>query len=326
MDKYKICLQVCAIIFICFLIYLLYRFIISVLRKKRLNSFAIDLEKEKYLDDSLLMKIIFGLSNILSSMVIFNGIGRMYDKYVNEDSRLRKGMDYLSIKTWLGIIFIFVYLFVCFLYKDSVNVVLVITCFILGFIIPDFYCLLIKSKRKKYINKHILRAVIIMNSSFKANRTVEQAVSDVIQRVGSNIDYEFKKVLNDIKLGLSLSESFKRMYNRTNSDIVLRMCNALDLADKGRINVVDIFNDIEKELLEEEKFNNELEAVKSMNSLALGIFIILPLVFIVYVILLNNDYINLLNNKTGGIIIVILGIIYLLYVFILKRIARGKCV
>lgn len=324
MDKYKIGLQICAIIFICFLIYLLYKFIVSVLRKRRLNSFAIDLDKEKYLDDSLIMKIVFVLSNILSSMVVFNGIGRIYDKYVDEDSRLRKGMDYLSIKVWLGVILILIYLFVCFLYRDSINIVLIITCFILGFIIPDFYCLFNKSKKRKYVNKHMLRAIIIMNNSFKANRTVEQAINDVIEKAGSNIDYEFKKILNDVKLGLSLSEAFKRMYYRTNSKIVLKMCNALNLALKGRVNVVDIFNDMEKELLEEEKFNNDLDSIKSLNSLALGVFIILPLVFIVYVILLNKDYINLLSNKNGAIIIVILGIIYLLYIFILKRMARGK--
>lgn len=324
MDKYKIGLQICAIIFICFLIYLLYKFVVSVLRKRRLNNFAIDLDKEKYLDDSLIMKIVFILSNILSSMVIFNSIGRIYDKYVDDNSRLRKGMDYLSIKVWLGVILILIYLFVCFLYKDSINIVIIITCFTLGFIIPDFYCLINKGKKSKYVNKHMLRAIIIMNNSFKANRTIEQAIIDVTERAGSNIDFEFKKVLNDVKLGLSLSEAFKRMYYRTNSKIVLKMGNALNLADKGRVNIVDIFNDMEKELLEEEKFNNDLEAVKGMNSLALGVFIILPLVFIVYVILLNKDYINLLSNKNGAIIIVILGILYLLYIFILKRMARGK--
>ena len=321
MNKYTLALQVLAWFFIGYLVYLIIRYIKSLSRLNRLSYYSLNLENKK--DKGLINNIIFKTSKVLESLVIFNELAKTYDKYIYSDSKLRKGIDYISIKILLGILFIFINLLINSLYKIEFNTLLVIISFILGFIIPDFYCLFNKNKRVHILNKNLLSAIIIMNNSYKANESTEQAIKSVIDRTEGTVSVEFMKVLNDIKLGIDISEAFYRMYERTHLEVIKYMSNVLGLVNKSGIDIIDAFSNIEKKLLEIEKFNNELIILRDTNRLSVLLFSILPLVFLIMVIAYNPEYINLFTNTNGIFIILIMFISYMLYLFIIKRIIRG---
>lgn len=321
MDKYTVALQILAWLFIGYIVYLVIRYIKSLSRLNRLSYYSLNLENKK--DKGLINNIIFKTSKVLESLVIFNGLARTYDKYIYSDSRLRKGIDYVSIKILLGLLFIFVNVLINALYRIEFSSLLILISFILGFIIPDFYCLFNKSKRVNILNKNLLSAIIIMNNSYKANESTEQAIKSVIDRTEGAVSVEFMKVLNDIKLGIDISESFNRMYERTHLSVIKYMSSVLGLVNKSGIDIIDAFSNIEKKLLEIEKFNNELIVLRDTNRLSVLLFSILPLVFLVTVIAYNTEYIKLLMNVNGIFIILIMFISYMLYLFIIKRIIRG---
>ena len=321
MSKYAFALQVLAWLFIGFVIYLGIRYIISLVKLNRLSYYSLNIDNKK--DNGLVLNIVFKLSKILSSLVIFNGLARTYDKYVYEDSNLKRGMDYVSIKILMAFILVFINILINSLYRLEFSALLVLLSFVLGFIIPDFYCLFTKSKRVKILNKSLLSAIIIMNNSYKANESTEQAVKSVINRTEGAVSIEFMKVLNDIKLGIDISEAFKRMYERTNLPVVKYMSNVLSLVNKSGIDIIEAFANIEKKLLELEKFNNELIVLRDTNRLSVLLFAILPIVFLVTVIAYNTSYIDLIMGTNGVFIILIIFISYMLYLFIIKRIIRG---
>lgn len=322
MDKYSTVLQILAIILICFILYLLYRFLISIKRQNRLKNFSLNLNKQHY-GEKKAMNIIYKFSDILSSMVIFNSLAQTYERYTYQEKDLKRGMDYISIKIILGFALIFTYLFVAFLHKNTLSSLAISICFILGFIIPDFYCIYLESKNKQLVNKDMLASIIIMNNSYKANRSTEESISEVIRRTEGPVKIEFSKVLNDIRLGLSISDAFKRMYERTNINIVLRISQVLSLTGKSSTNLIDIFEDIETKLLEEEKLENEIKLIDNTNKLSLLVFSILPLIFIVYLISFNDIYLNLVLSRRGIIVILAIAILYILYIIILWKIVKG---
>lgn len=323
MNKYSTLLQLCAILFLFFLLYISYKIVVTFIKKNRLTYYALDLEKDKYTNDNFLFKIIHKFSSFLKSMVIFNGVARTYDRYITEEARFKEGMDFVSLKLLMGFSFIFLYLFISFLYRDNVSSILILSCFIIGFLIMDFYCIYLESKNNRLLNKDILEAVIIMNNSYKANRSTEQAILDVISRTDGAVKREFKKVLNDIKLGLNVDEAFRRMYLRTHIKVVNDMAVILSLVVKTGANKVAIFEEIEKKMLEEERFINEVSTVKKTNRLAMIVFTLMPLIFISYTIVFNDKYMNLLLEGTGVIVILVLSIIYLLYILIMFKVVKG---
>lgn len=321
MTKYEVALQILAWLFIAYLIYLGIRYVISLAKLNRLSYYSLNLENKK--DEGLVLNIVRKMSRILESFVIFNGIARTYDKYIYQDSKLRKGIDYITIKILLGLFLVFINIFINALYRLVFSTLLILISFILGFIIPDFYCLFNKNKRIKLLNKNLLSAIIIMNNSYKANESTEQAIKSVIERTEGTVSVEFMKVLNDIKLGIDISEAFSRMYERTNLKVVKYMSSVLGLVNKSGIDIIDAFSNIEKKLLEEEKFNNEILYLKDTNRLAVLLFAILPVVFLVTVIAFNTNYLSLFVGINGVFIILIIFISYMLYLFIIKRIIRG---
>lgn len=322
MDKYKIVLQIFAILFILYLGYLLIKLIGALCKRNRLVEFSLDI-KDNNDEKSWLFKLIYSFADFLKSLVIFNGVAKTYDKYIYEDSRLKKGMDYVAIKILLGIGIILLYLFMTILYQDIFNSLVLLVCFVVGFIIPDFYCLFIRRKRTGILNKNILNAIIIMNNSYKANGSTEQAILDVIERTDGKVSFEFKKVLNDINMGIDISNAFLRMYKRVKSEAILYISRVLELVNKSGINIVDAFNVIEAKLIEEEKFNNEINSLKGVNKFALIIFMLLPLVFVISLILYNKLYVEVFIGYIGSFVLSILLIMYLFYLIIIHRIYRG---
>lgn len=322
MNKYELVLQIFAIVFLLFILYLLFRFIIASIRAKRLTDFSLRGSKESS-EKSIIFRIIYSFSDFLKSLVIFNQYGKTYDKYIYEESRLRKGIDYISIKILLGISFVFSYLFISFLYRDSISSLLILLVFIIGFLLPDFYCLFIRRKKVKILNKNMLSAIIIMNNSFKANSSTEKAINDVISRTDGLLSIEFKKVLNDLKIGMNVSEAFLRMYRRVRISSILYISRVLSLVNKCGISIVEAFDLIESKLINEEKFNNQINVLNSTNKISLLIFSILPVIFILCIIFYNKEYIMLFTTYLGTFVLAIILILYVFYLMLLRMIFRG---
>lgn len=322
MDKYKLVLQIFAILFICYLGYLLIKLINALRKKNRLTDFSLNINNEND-EKSIIFQFIYKFSYFLKSLVIFNSYAKTYDKYIYDDSRLKKGMDYISLKVILGICLIILYLFMTILYNDVFYSWMLLVCFVIGFIIPDFYCLIIRKKRNKILNRNILGAVIIMNNSFKANESTEQAIMSVIDRVDGKVAFEFKRVLNDINMGISINEAFLRMYKRVGSSSLLYISRVLELVNKSGISVVDAFYVIEKQLIEDEKINNEILLINKTNRFSLLVFMLLPLIFISSLILYSKAYIEVFTGYIGSVILSIILIMYLFYLIIIHHIYRG---
>ncbi len=324
MDKYMVVLQICAILFICFLLYFLYKFILSLMKKNRLSYFSLDLGKEKYSEVNIVMKWFYKFSDFLKSLVIFNCVARTYDKYVRDDGKLRNGIDFISFKIIVGLLLTFVYVLVASLYRDNISTLLLIITFILGFVLIDFYCIFYTRKRVKLMSNSVITSIIVMNNSFKVNRSIEQAIEDTINRSDDEIKKEFSKVLSDIRLGLGIDVAFRRMYKRTNLNIILYISNVFSLVNKCNISLVEVFNSLEDKLLSDNKFNKELRYLDRNNNLARIIFAIIPLVFIVTVIVYNPKYFDLMISSSGYIIILVLSIVYIFYLLVINKLVRGS--
>ena len=206
MSKYALALQILAWLFIAYIISLVFKYLISLKKMNRLSYFSLNIENKK--QKGFIANIVRVLSKVLGSLVIFNGLARTYDKYIYEDGKLKKGMDYVSIKILLGGLLVFINVLINALYRLEFSPLLIFISFVLGFIIPDFYCLFTRRKRVRILNKNLLSAIIIMNNSYKANGSSEQAIKAVIDRTDGLLSIEFMKILIDVKIGIELNEAF----------------------------------------------------------------------------------------------------------------------
>lgn len=314
-------LQFIAIIFIAYILYLIYKYIKAIIKLNRIKSYSLNISNKD--NQSSIIKLLFKLTNILEKLKIFNKSGHTYDQYIDNNSKLNKGLDYISIKLLTGILLIIIYLFTSFLYKSNISVLIIIVNFILGYILPDFYCLYLSSINKEITNRDLINTFLIINSSYASGLSTEQVLLETSNRTTGNIKKEINHVLNDLKMGMSLHQAFKKMYDRTNNETIHEISNLLSSTSKNSISPYEIFKLYEKKLIETEKFNNKNKKIKLTNKLALLLFLFFPLIFIIYVMFIRIDISMLFLHPAGLFVFLIIIIAYIYYSLLIYKIAKG---
>lgn len=317
MDKYDSLLQLCAIIFIVFICYLLFKYIVYLTKKNRLVDFSLKVKTNR---NNPLLKAIKSISSTLKAIPFIKG--KKYNKYARLVPRFDDGYDVLSSKILCSLFILFLYIFVSLLYKENIHLVVVLVCLILGYVLLDFFYIFNGRNVYRLVSKDMLGAVIIMNNDFKANRSVEQAINDVIERKKGPIGNEFKKVLDDTELGLSYGEAFLRMYKRTNIDCVLDLSHAFSLYNMIGSDLIEIFDSIEEKIIEEEKFDIQVRSSKAFNKFFVVLFDLLPIVIVVMLFVLNDKYTKLILEAKGIVLIGLIVLLYIIYIITISKIVR----
>ncbi len=319
--KYIIALQILSIVTIIVLLYIIFRIIIANKKKRRIDPFSLHLNHR---DDSLekeAITFINRVSKFLTKLVIFNNIAKTYDKYIYEDSkRFKTGMDYISLKIVLGIIFIIAYLLNSYLYRIEPKTILIISTFIMGFLIPDFYCILKQNRNRKRVNDNILSAIIILNNSLKNNKKIETSIEDIINTLDGPIKKEFQTVLFDIRIGLNYQEAFQRMYKRTKIKEINTISRIFKIENNTN-QIIKLLNELESRMTTQEHTRFKISRINTFNKIINFICYLIPLITI---ILLNINNKKALINKYGALVITIEIFIYIDYLLVIRLILGGS--
>ena len=317
MEKYASVLQLCAIIFIIFLCYFLFKYVIYLIKKNRLVDFSLRVKTNRH---NPILKMVKSVSKILKKIPFIKT--KKYNNYARLIKGFDDGYDILASKVLCSLFSLFLYLFVSLLYRAHIYIVVVLVTLILGYVILDFYYIFNGRNSYRIVNKDLLGAIIIMSNDFKANRSVEQAINDVIERKEGLIGKEFKKVLDDTEIGLSYGEAFLRMYKRTGIKSVLDISHAFTLYNMIGSDLIDIFSDIEIRIIEEEKFDLQIKSYKTFNNFFRFVFLILPIFLVIVVFSMNNNYLKLITTSRGVLLIGILVVIFIIYVVLINKVVR----
>ena len=317
MKDYDTILQVCAILFAIFIVYLFFKYVAYLIKKNRLADFSLKVRNNR---NNPILRIVKKTSSFIKSLSLIDG--KKYNGYARLVPGFEDGYDVISSKVLCSLLLTFLYLFVSMLYKNEIHITIVLICLILGYVLLDFYFIYSSRNSIKLVSKDMLGAIIIMNNDFKANRSVEQAITAVIDRKHGPIKKEFKKVLDDTKLGLSYGEAFLRMYKRTGIDCVLDISHAFSLYTMIGSDLIEIFDSIEEKVVEEEKFLIQVKSINVFNSFFRWLFYVLPLLIILLVFLLNDNYAKLFLGTKGVVLIIFLVILFIAYVVAINKIVR----
>lgn len=321
MREYLEVLQIVAIFAIVLLIYLLYRLFISIIRGKRLEDYAIASSEDNFNLEFKLWMLIHRFSKLLGTIPFIKKLGIKYDKYIKDNEKsLKKGLDFIGIKIVVAVFMMFLYLFEILLHKISFNLVLFLGVIVLGFFVPNIVIFLNYRKRKQFIDNDIVAAVIIMNNCFRVGLNGTQAINSVIEKLDGPIVDEFLKIKDDMDHGIDMGASFYRMYERVNINSILYISNVLSLVSKSGISMVKAFERIEKRIVLEKKSQADVIILKTTNYVFKNILYFIPLLFLLLLIFINKDYLNLIFVSKYGIgVVTIEVLVYILYVTAINK-------
>lgn len=319
------------ILIIILLIYFLLREMKSIKYQKRIEKFAlISLhDQEKSFFDIAIIKInklLQSMSKILIKSTVLKNYSSKYERYISfEEKEIKSKMDFISLKFFVGTILMFLTLFTLIFLNSRLNPVNFLITFLIGFFTPDII-LNIKFKNiRKKIEDDLLKAIIMMNNSFKAGHNIMQAVSTVKNELDGPISDEFKKIYMDMTYGLKIEVVFNRFYERVKLEDAKYITSSLSLLNRTGGNIVHVFESIEKSFFEKKKLQMEMKSLTSSSIFVFRILLLLPIFFVLLIFIMNKTYFSpFIKTPYGFLILLLILLLYILYIITIKKIMKVK--
>ena len=299
--------------------------------EKRIGKYAIDPinnHSTSFFDKGLrtYTNIIKNLSKTFNHSVVLKNYVNRYNKYIEDsDKNDIKPMDYFSSKILLILALFFVVILFDVLQYKNLTFIQMFIVFIIGFFTIDVVLFIKEKIRKKRIDEDMLKAIIIMNNAFKSGRTTMQAIEIVKNELEGPIGEEFKKMYVDITFGLELDVAFERFAKRIDSDDARYITASLTIMNKTGGDIVKVFSSIEKSFFNRRKLQNELKTLTASSEIMFKVLVTAPFIIFILLFALNPSFFDpLFTTQIGFIILGLILIIFVLYVYFVKRVMRIK--
>ncbi|MDD4734341.1 MAG: type II secretion system F family protein [Bacilli bacterium] len=311
-----------------FFLWLLFQYIKSVKLEKRLGKYSINSEVDSKISFSdnislLTNKAIKSLSKILSNL---NVKGKFYTKYIGTFSSFyEKETDFIATKIMFSLMLLFTVLISQIFILSLTNIYTIVLALIIGYFVLDIIYIVRYNNYRKQLESDFLNSIVIMNSAFKAGKSISQAIEIVGLELKGNIGKEFSKMSLELNCGLSIETIFKRFSERIKLDEINYLASSLIVLNKTGGNIIKIFHSIERNLYNKKKLRQEYKTITSASKLLIYILFCVPLVFVLVINIINPGYFKvLLESLTGLIMLFIMVFVYLIYIYTVYKTMRVK--
>lgn len=320
--------QLSIILFAFIVILFFIKYLRSIILSKRFDKYTINSSKNASISlfdnlENQYNDFLNKISKRLSKINILNSIGNKYKKYVIAFELDTDVMKIISNKIVIGVLFIFGFVMINLFRSKMATPLEFIIPFILGYYMIDIIYTFKYNQHKKKIEKDLVDAITIMNNSFKAGRSILQAVDTVTSQLDGPISKEFKKISMEINLGLDIEVAFKRFASRINVEEAFYLASSLSILNKTGGNIIRLFDKLEKTLFSKKKLREELISLTSSSKMIMYVLIAIPIIFAIFLNIVNSGFFTpLFTTELGVIILILMIIIYIAYIIVVKRIMK----
>lgn len=297
---------------------------------KRLNKYSINSDYESKslfgIITDFYINIRTSFNKFLSRSSYLKKYSLKYEKFIDKNKPgMHDTMDYVATKFILAFVFLLILLVTVVIQNDHITFLEIILAFTLGFFFLD---ILLLGKRKivnHRMENDLLKAITIMNNSFKSGKSIVQTIKIVSEEIDGPLKDEFIQMYDDLEYGLEIEEVFKRFNSRVSLAEVKYITTSLTILNKTGGNIVDVFASIEKTVFNNKKLRDELKNMAASSKALYHILIVVPFILVGAIYILDPGYFNpLFQNALGIMILILILLIYIIYIIMVKRIIRIK--
>jgi len=205
------------------------------------------------------------------------------------------------------------------------NVFLALLLGILGVLVPKIYFKIKENKRLELFDKQLPRALTIMSNSLKSGSNIYQALEVVVEDLKPPLSEEFEKVIREVKLGASLSQSIENLSKRVNSKEMKFVSNSIILVLESGGKLAEVLDNVSKLMKEREKFNLRVKAMTTQGRMSAIVVGIMPLVIFVAMYSMQPDMMNSFIKTGIGLILMALAVVLVIIgLIVVRRIVEIK--
>jgi tight adherence protein B len=191
----------------------------------------------------------------------------------------------------------------------------------IGFFAPRIYVRLRQRRRLNQFNDQLSEAINQMANGLRAGYSVLQAMDSVATELPAPISEEFRRVVQEMQLGLSMEQALGNMLRRVASDDLDLMITAINVQREVGGNLADILDVISHTIRERVRIKGEIRTLTAQARLSGYIIAFLPIALSLLLLMLNREYMmQLFSSVCGWVMVGVGGILIATGAFALNKI------
>jgi tight adherence protein B len=203
------------------------------------------------------------------------------------------------------------------------NLVIGLVFMALGALGPWLYLGYKRSRRKKRFEASLPDTLQLMSGSLSAGLSLAQSVDTIVREGNEPIAGEFRKVLVETRLGLSLETALQGVADRFQSEDFAWVVMAINIQRQVGGNLAELLNIVANTMREREYIRRQVAALAAEGKLSAMVLGGLPPAFMLYLLMANRTYVMVLFQRPLGIAMLVLGAVILsVGVFWMSRIVK----
>jgi tight adherence protein B len=189
---------------------------------------------------------------------------------------------------------------------------------LVGALLPWMYLGRRRKRRKKKFESALPDTLQLMSGSLAAGLSLAQSVDTIVREASEPISSEFKRVLVETRLGLSLEDALQGVADRFQSKDFDWVVMAINIQRQVGGNLAELLNTVAGTMREREYIRRQVSALAAEGKLSAYVLGGLPPGFMLYLLLANRPYVMVLFTRplgllmlAGGAVILTLGMFWM---------------
>jgi len=175
----------------------------------------------------------------------------------------------------------------------------------LGAVGPWVYLGLRQSRRRKHFNDILPDTLQLISGSLTAGLSLAQAVDTVVREGQEPIAGEFKRVLVENRLGISLEDALEGIAERFQSKDFAWVVMAIKIQREVGGNLAELLDTVGGTMRERQYLRRQVSALAAEGKLSAAVLGGLPPIFLLYLMLTQWSYVSVMFTDPRGLIMLV---------------------
>ena len=161
---------------------------------------------------------------------------------------------------------------------------------VVGIFLPRFYVRGQQSKRLLRFNEQLADMLNLMVNGLRAGYSTMQAMEAVSKELPSPISDEFRRVVQEMQLGVNMEKALENLMRRIPSDDLDLMITAINVQREVGGNLAEILDSISYTIRERVRIKGEIRVLTSQVMYSGRFLSMMPIIVMGILYILNRDY------------------------------------
>lgn len=194
---------------------------------------------------------------------------------------------------------------------------------LLGLAIPHVFVRVWEARRRQKFNSQLLDGMMILSSALKAGLSFLQALEVLVEDSMPPIAQEFGWVVNEIKMGIPLEESLRRLNKRMPSEELSLIVNACVVARITGGDLTKIFGRLAQTIRNNCKLKDDIATLTMQGKIQAVVMLALPFLFIGGVLVSNRHHFDvMLRTEIGRTLIMLAVVLQIIGAFLIFKFSK----